>query len=70
MWFTSPSLYPRNNESQPASEYSLTVACGVLGCARSGYYHQASERLGEAELKYAVKQVRLFRACSAQILPD
>ena len=40
-----------------SQEYPITVACDVLGCARSSYYHQATERPGEAELKVAIKAV-------------
>ena len=40
-----------------SQEYPITVACDVLGCARSSYYHQATERPGEAELKMAIKAV-------------
>lgn len=40
-----------------SQEYPVTVACDVLGCARSSYYHQATERPGEAELEVAIKTV-------------
>jgi len=40
-----------------AQDYPITVACEVLGCARSSYYHQATERPDEAELKAAIKAV-------------
>ncbi len=41
-----------------AQDYPVTLACDVLGCARSSYYHQPTERrAGEAELRAAVKAV-------------
>jgi putative transposase len=40
-----------------AQDYPITVVCDVLGCARSSYYHQATERPDEAGLKAAIKAV-------------
>jgi transposase InsO family protein len=40
-----------------SQEYPVTVACDVLSCARSSYYHQTTERPGEAELQAAIKAV-------------
>lgn len=40
-----------------AQDYPITVACEVLGCARSSYYHQATERPDEMELKMVIKTV-------------
>ena len=40
-----------------AQDYPITVACEVLGCARSSYYHQVTERPDETELKVAIKTV-------------
>ena len=40
-----------------AQDYPVTMACDVLACARSSYYHQATERPDEAELKAAIKAV-------------
>jgi putative transposase len=40
-----------------AQDYPITVVCDVLGCVRSSYYHQATERPDEAELKAAIKVV-------------
>ena len=38
-----------------AQEYSVTMACEVLGCARSNYYYQAAESPDETVLKTAIK---------------
>ena len=38
-------------------DYPVTLACDVLGCARSSYYHQPTERADEAELRAAIKAV-------------
>jgi transposase InsO family protein len=38
-----------------AQEYSVTMACEVLGCTRSNYYYQAAESPDEAKLKAAIK---------------
>ena len=40
-----------------AQDYPITVVCDTLGCARSSYYHQATEQPDEAELKAAIKAV-------------
>ena len=40
-----------------AQDYPVTLACDVLGCARSSYYHQASERADEVALNAAIKAV-------------
>jgi putative transposase len=40
-----------------AQDYPVTLACDVLGCARSSYYHQPTERADEAELRAAIKAV-------------
>ena len=40
-----------------AQDYPITVTCEVLGCARSSYYHQVTERPDETELKVAIKTV-------------
>ena len=40
-----------------AQDYPVTVACDVLECARSSYYHRPTERPEEAELKEAIKAV-------------
>jgi len=40
-----------------AQDYPVSVACDVLRCARTSYYHQATERPDEAELKAAIKAV-------------
>ena len=37
-----------------AQDYPLTLACDVLSCARSSYYHQPTERADEAELRAAI----------------
>jgi len=39
-----------------AEEVSVTVACEVLGCARSSYYYQPVESPDEAELKEGIKE--------------
>jgi putative transposase len=39
-----------------SSEYSVTLRCEVLDCARSSYYHQA-EQPDETELKAAIEAV-------------
>ena len=38
-------------------DYPTTLACDVLGCARSSYYHRATERPGEMALEVAIKDV-------------
>ena len=38
-----------------AQEYSVAMACEVLGCARSNYYYQVAESPDEAVLKAAIK---------------
>ena len=38
-------------------DYPITLACDVLGCARSSYYHRATEQPGEMALKVAIKDV-------------
>jgi putative transposase len=40
-----------------AQDYAVTVACDVLGCARSSYYHRATEQSDEMSLKGAIKTV-------------
>jgi len=40
-----------------AEDNAVTMACDVLCCARSSYYHQTTERPDEAELKAAIKAV-------------
>jgi putative transposase len=40
-----------------AQDHPITVACDVLDCPRSSYYHQATERLDEAKLKADIKAV-------------
>ena len=40
-----------------AQTYPVTVACGVLGCPRSSYYHRSVESVEEAALRAAVKEV-------------
>jgi putative transposase len=40
-----------------AQDYPVTMACTVLGCAKSSYYHQATERPEEAVLKADIKAV-------------
>ena len=40
-----------------AQDYPVTVACDVLGCVRSSYYHQASESPDEMALRGAIKAV-------------
>lgn len=40
-----------------AEDNPVTMACHVLRCARSSYYHQTTERPDEAELKAAIKTV-------------
>ena len=40
-----------------AQDYPVTMACDVLNCASSSYYHQATERPDETELKVAIKTV-------------
>jgi len=37
--------------------YPTTLACDVLGCARSSYYHRSTEQPGEMALKVAIKDV-------------
>jgi len=39
-----------------AQEYPVSVACEVLGCARSSYYYQPTESPDETELKAAIKK--------------
>lgn len=39
-----------------AQEYSITVACEVLSCARSSYYCHSTESPDETELKAAIKK--------------
>jgi putative transposase len=40
-----------------AQDYPVRVVCEVLSCARSSYYHQATEQPEDAELKEAIKSV-------------
>jgi len=40
-----------------AQDYPITLACDVLGCTRSSYYHLATEQPDEVELKVAIKAV-------------
>jgi len=40
-----------------AQDYTVRVVCEVLSCARSSYYHQATEQPEDAELKEAIKSV-------------
>ena len=40
-----------------AQDYPLTLACDVLGCARSSYYHESTERADEVKLRAAIKAV-------------
>ena len=40
-----------------SQDYAVTMACDVLGCARSSYYHQVTERPDEAKLEAAIKTV-------------
>jgi len=40
-----------------AKDYPITVACNVLNCSRSSYYHQAMERPDEAKLKAEIKAI-------------
>jgi len=40
-----------------SQDYAVTMACDVLGCARSSYYHRATDRPDEVELKAAIKTV-------------
>jgi len=40
-----------------SQDYPIAVACDVLGCARSSYYHRATDRPDEVELKAAIKTV-------------
>lgn len=39
-----------------AADYPVSVACNVLGCARSSYYHR-STAADESELKAAIEAV-------------
>jgi transposase InsO family protein len=39
-----------------AQEYPVTMACDILGMARSSYYYQAAETPQEAKLKDAIKE--------------
>jgi transposase InsO family protein len=39
-----------------AQEYPVTMACDILGMARSSYYYQATETSEEARLKEAIKE--------------
>lgn len=40
-----------------ARTYPVAVACRVLGCARSSYYHRSEEAVGEEALKAAIRRV-------------
>jgi len=40
-----------------SQDYPIAVACDVLGCARSSYYHRVTDRPDEVELKAAIKTV-------------
>lgn len=40
-----------------AQDYPVTMACDVLGCARSSYYQQPTQRADEVELRAAIKAV-------------
>jgi len=40
-----------------AQDYPITLACDVLGCTKSSYYHLATEQPDEVELKVAIKAV-------------
>ena len=40
-----------------APDYPVAMACDVLGCARSSYYHQPAERADEVELRATIKAV-------------
>ena len=40
-----------------AQDYPITLACDVLGCTRSSYYHLATEQPDEVELKVAIEAV-------------
>jgi hypothetical protein len=39
-----------------AQEYPVTMACDIMGMARSSYYYQAAEAPEEAKLKDAIKK--------------
>ena len=40
-----------------AQDYPVTLACDVLDCARSSYYHQPTQQADEVELRAAIKAV-------------
>jgi len=40
-----------------AQDYPVTLACDVLGCTRSSYYHQPTQQADEVELRAAIKDV-------------
>jgi hypothetical protein len=53
-----------------AQDYPVTMACDVLGCARSSYYQQPTQRADEVELRAAIKAVAAEWPESHCLRPD